>query len=216
MKATGIRRLVRPMSLADIPQVEEIEREAFPTSWPPSAFQHELRHNRIARYLVAVEEVEEEAEAGPPLAPVGLGRVLVGLRRALGGEPAQQERVLGYLGMWLPADEAHIIAVAVRSAYRRQGLGELLLMAGLELARREGRTLATLECRVSNWPAQALYRKYGFREVGLRPRYYSDNQEDAYVMALDGLDTPAVARRLEELKALYRQRRGEAHILTDL
>ncbi|HXG42937.1 MAG TPA: ribosomal protein S18-alanine N-acetyltransferase [Dehalococcoidia bacterium] len=215
MKATGVRRLVRPMSLADIPQVEEIEREAFPSSWPPSAFQHELRHNRIARYLVAVEELGQDEEVPPPPA-VGLGRVLVGLRRALSGEDTPRERVLGYLGMWLPADEAHIIAIAVRSAYRRQGLGELLLMAGLELARREGRTLATLECRVSNGPAQALYYKYGFRQVGLRPRYYSDNLEDAYVMALDGLHTPAVARRLEELKALYRQRRGEAHILMDL
>jgi|FaiFalDrversion3_1042247.scaffolds.fasta_scaffold00326_3 ribosomal-protein-alanine N-acetyltransferase len=211
MKAIGVRRLVRPMAPADIPQVEEIEREAFPSSWPPSAFQHELHHNRIARYLVAVEmpqegpAPEEATAAAPPL-----GRVLGGLRRALGGAAQAEERVLGYLGLWLPADEAHIIAIAVRASHRRQGLGELLLLGGLELARRHGRALATLECRVSNLPAQALYEKYGFRRVGVRPRYYSDNLEDAYVMALEGLDSPAVARRLEELKALYRSRWGEA------
>jgi len=60
--------------------------------------------------------------------------------------------------------------------------------------------------------AQALYDKYGFRRVGLRPRYYSDNLEDAYVMALEGLDTPAVARRLAELRGRYRERWGEADL----
>ncbi len=211
MKATGVRRRVRPMSLADIPQVEEIEREAFPTSWPPSAFQHELRFNRIARYLVAVEEAEDAPSVEPPAAG-GLGRVLVGLRRALASTDGPAERVLGYLGLWLPADEAHIVSIAVRASHRRQGVGELLLLAGLELARQEGRTLATLECRVSNHAAQALYDKYGFRRVGLRPRYYSDNLEDAYVMALEGLDTPAVARRLAELRGRYRERWGEADL----
>ncbi len=210
MKATSVRRLVRPMTLEDVPQVEEIEREAFPTTWPPSAFQHELRHNRIARYLVAVEEPEEATDERPEPPPEpGLARLLGGMWRALRAQGEGRERVVGYLGIWLPADEAHIIAVAVRTSHRRQGIGELLLLAGLELARREGRALATLECRVSNLPAQALYEKYGFKRVGLRPRYYSDNMEDAYVMALDGLDTPAVARRLGELRRLYLARWGD-------
>ncbi len=198
------------MTLDDIPQVEEIEREAFPTTWPPSPFQHELRHNRIARYLVAVEQPEGDAPAAPQPSPEpSLGRLLDGLRRALRGPAEGHDRVVGYLGLWLPADEAHIIAVAVRAHCRRQGIGEMLLLAALELARREGRTLATLECRVSNLAAQALYEKYGFRRVGLRPRYYSDTMEDAYIMALEGLDTPPVARRLQQLRQLYRDRWGD-------
>ena len=214
MKALEVKRRVRPMELGDIPQVERIEREAFPTTWPPTSFHYELRQNRIARYLVAVEAVDRPTQPPLPVTGTGLGRLLEGVRDVLlgGREATQGQTVTGYVGLWLPAYEAHIVAIAVREAQRRQGIGEMLLQAALELAASLGRSLVTLECRVSNQPALALYHKYGFQRVGVRPRYYSDNQEDAYVLNLEGVDTPAYQSRLRELKEQHRQRWGEYEI----
>jgi len=100
-------------------------------------------------------------------------------------------------------DEAHITTIAVRTAYRGQGIGELLLVGLIEIAYSINSHWLTLEVRVTNTVAQNLYQKYGFRQVGVRPRYYSDNNEDAYVMWTDPLDSPGfhaiLARRREEL-----------------
>jgi ribosomal-protein-alanine N-acetyltransferase len=89
---------------------------------------------------------------------------------------------LGYGGFWLMYDEAHISTLAVRAELRRQGLGELLLIGLLDEARRAGALCATLEVRVSNAAAQALYTKYGFEQAGRRKAYYTDNQEDALIL----------------------------------
>ena len=106
-------------------------------------------------------------------------------------------RVVGYGGMWLMVDEAHITTFAVHPAWRRQRLAERLLLAFLDLARDRHAREATLEVRLSNLPARRLYEKYGFRPVGLRPRYYSDNNEDALIMTTDPLDDAAFRERIE-------------------
>lgn len=90
--------------------------------------------------------------------------------------------ILGYGGMWLIIDEAHVTNIAVREPYRGQGLGERLLREMMRTAAWFGAKRMTLEVRVSNDRAQSLYRKLGFTESGLRPGYYSDNQEDAIIM----------------------------------
>ncbi|WP_123041871.1 ribosomal protein S18-alanine N-acetyltransferase [Cohnella candidum] len=90
--------------------------------------------------------------------------------------------ILGYGGMWLIVDEAHVTNIAIREPYRGQGLGELLLRELMRTASWLGAKRMTLEVRVSNNTAQSLYRKLGFYPSGLRPRYYSDNQEDALIM----------------------------------
>ena len=87
--------------------------------------------------------------------------------------------IVAYGGMWLMVDEAHITTFAVHPAWRRQRIGERLLLAFLDLAIARHAREATLEVRLSNIAARRLYEKYGFRPVGLRPRYYSDNGEDA-------------------------------------
>jgi len=102
--------------------------------------------------------------------------------------------------MWLMVDEAHITTFAVHPAWRRQKLGERLLLAFLDLARDRHAREATLEVRLSNVAARRLYEKYGFRPVGLRPRYYSDNNEDALIMTTDPLDTPEMRARIERLR----------------
>ena len=88
----------------------------------------------------------------------------------------------GYCGVWLVVDEAHITNVAVLPDYRGRGLGEALMRKIMSIAIEFGARVMTLEVRVSNTPAQHLYRKLGFQDGGIRKRYYSDNQEDALVM----------------------------------
>ncbi|WP_433746645.1 ribosomal protein S18-alanine N-acetyltransferase [Falsibacillus pallidus] len=91
-------------------------------------------------------------------------------------------RIAGYCGVWLVLDEAHITNVAVLPDFRGKGIGLTLMEKMLKLAQEHGAKTATLEVRVSNLPAQSMYRKLGFQEGGIRKRYYTDNQEDALIM----------------------------------
>jgi ribosomal-protein-alanine N-acetyltransferase len=109
--------------------------------------------------------------------------------------------IVGYGGIWLMVDEAHVTTFAVHSRYRRRRIGERLLIALLDLALARQAREATLEVRLSNLPARRLYEKYGFRPVGIRPRYYSDNGEDALIMTTEPLDLPAMRERVARLRA---------------
>ena len=109
--------------------------------------------------------------------------------------------IVGFAGIWLLVDEAHITTFATRTAWRRQGIGERLLVALIDLALVRGAKEATLEVRPSNIPAKRLYEKYGFKVVGVRPRYYSDNNEDALIMTTDTLDGRPMRDRLAALRA---------------
>jgi ribosomal-protein-alanine N-acetyltransferase len=111
------------------------------------------------------------------------------------------ETVAAYGGMWVMVDEAHITTFAVHPGWRRQGIGERLLLAFLDLAMDRGAQEATLEVRLSNLAARKLYEKYGFRPVGLRPRYYSDDHEDALIMTTSPLGEPMMRARIERLRA---------------
>ncbi len=111
------------------------------------------------------------------------------------------ERVVAYAGMWLMIDEAHITTFAVDPRWRRRRVGERLLLALLDLAVDRHAQEATLEVRLSNLAARRLYEKYGFRPVGLRPRYYSDDNEDALIMTTEPLDGPAMRTRVAGLRA---------------
>ncbi|MEB3100903.1 ribosomal protein S18-alanine N-acetyltransferase [Ferviditalea candida] len=91
-------------------------------------------------------------------------------------------QVIGYGGMWLITDEAHITNIAVRSDFRGRKLGEKLLRELQDTARVMGANRMTLEVRVSNYVAQRLYEKMGFVPSGVRRGYYSDNMEDALIM----------------------------------
>jgi len=111
-------------------------------------------------------------------------------------------------GIWLMVDEAHITTFAVDPAWRRQGIGERLLLALLDVAQARRAREATLEVRLSNVAARRLYEKYGFRPVGLRPNYYTDDGEDALIMTTEALDGPAMQARLAELRAALEAREG--------
>jgi len=111
------------------------------------------------------------------------------------------DEIVAYAGMWVMVDEAHITTFAVHPAWRRQRIGERLLLALLDLALDRRAREATLEVRLSNLAARRLYEKYGFRPVGIRPRYYSDDGEDALIMTTEPLGDPAMRQRLARLRA---------------
>lgn len=90
--------------------------------------------------------------------------------------------IVGYGGVWLIIDEGHITNIAVEPQYRGQGIGNFLVEKLIDICKERGITSLTLEVRKSNIVAQSLYKKYGFKECGIRPGYYSDTKEDAIIM----------------------------------
>lgn len=203
---------LRRMEPEDIDRVGLIEREAFPTLWPHTSYRRELK-NELAMYLVCVQTGEYEPQ--PPKVTVSGGfmqRLLVwlGLSKATVTPSAPRERITGFIGIWKLADEAHVVAVAVQASERRKGLGELLLLGGIEMAIEAGMHAVTLEARVSNWTAQALYDKYGFRHMGVRKAYYSDNREDATIMTTSALTSEEYRALLDGLREQFEERYGEA------
>ncbi|HEY8463388.1 MAG TPA: ribosomal protein S18-alanine N-acetyltransferase [Bacillota bacterium] len=90
--------------------------------------------------------------------------------------------VCGYVGMWVIFDEGHITNLAVHPLYRNRGIGSMLLKQLVEACREYGVRFLTLEVRRSNLVAQKLYNKHGFVQMGVRRRYYLDNNEDALIM----------------------------------
>jgi len=171
------------MRLEDVDQVTEIDREAFPTMKPPTNFQRELSYP-LAHYIVAVKQ---EGMCEPVEAEIC---------------------IVGFAGIWLLADEAHIVNIAVRQACRRQGIGELLLISLIELALGLEASLVTLEVRASNSAARCLYGKYGFTVRGVRRGYYSDNREDAVIMTVDNINSTLFRQYLGRLKKAHSERWG--------
>jgi ribosomal-protein-alanine N-acetyltransferase len=204
---------LRPMCREDLPQVNAIDHEAFPTLWPPANYHRELK-NGLAHYIVACDE---EKEYKPPAPPADPQKGLFGLLGRLGRRfdhhdnepPPAREYILGFAGLWLMAGEAHITNIAVRESYRRQGMGELLLIALIDLALELGANLMTLEVRASNTTAQSLYAKYGFIEVGLRRGYYTDNREDGVLMTIEDITSAPVRADLQRLRQAHARRWGK-------
>jgi ribosomal-protein-alanine N-acetyltransferase len=171
------------MRREDIEQVSEIDRACFPTMLPYTSYQTELI-NPMAHYLVLFDDTPIMQISDVTLHPL----------------------LPGFAGIWMMAGEAHIINIAVRAEYRREGLGELLLIGLIQKARELNASLITLEVRVSNTVAQRLYAKYAFTERGRRRAYYTDNREDAVIMTLDGPNSPEYVILLSKLKNKYEAR----------
>ena len=197
---TLLRTRIRTMSVDDIPQIMDIERESFSSMWPQTAYRRELQ-NRAARYFVVVEDRDEPAE---PRESGGWWSNLRKIARVDGTRG--HEYVLGFIGAWLLMGETHIVTIAVRESHRRMGIGERLLIACLELAMDYDMECVTLEVRKSNEAAQSLYARYGFDRVGLRVRYYTDNHEDAVIMTTPDLSSRPYRLVIAGLKAEHQQR----------
>lgn len=210
-KGKKVRYVVDRMTMADVPRVVEIERLAYPSTWPPSAYRKELQDNRWAHYIVLRDtHIAQENMIGPvqnsekPRRFLSLP-FLSGRATSMLSTPGLAS-IVGFAGLWLMVDEAHVTTIAMHPNFRRRGLGEYMLASLISIAYEIGARWVTLEVRVTNHSAQSLYRKYGFREAGLRHRYYSDNQEDALIMWTDEINSSAYKERFQELKmALLRK-----------
>lgn len=161
------------------------------------AFEYELQHNQFAHYFVL--------RTSPPSEPIDSAPSKIG-PESIGGRRSAAGGLVGLAGFWLMADEAHISTIAVHPDWRGQGLGEWLLLHLLEAGRALGAVVATLEVRPSNQTALALYQKYRFEQVGRRPHYYSDNDEDALILTTPALALPDYQAMLAQLKVALFQR----------
>jgi ribosomal-protein-alanine N-acetyltransferase len=131
--------------------------------------------------IEAVVAIEEEAFATPWTAEI-FQHELTGNDYAHYIVAQHNDDVIGHVGMWLVMDECHITNVAVREHMRGNGIGEALMLKAIALCKEKDVRLMTLEVRMSNDTAQALYRKLGFKDGGIRKNYYTDNNEDGLVM----------------------------------
>jgi [ribosomal protein S18]-alanine N-acetyltransferase len=218
--------MIEAMRLSDIPAVSAIERLSFPQPWPQSAYRREIVENRMAYYVVARQEREDLETVIPPSAPPppqpiaqpalpGEEGLLGRLQRLFRAQdesttPNGDRSVVGYAGLWLMSDEAHVTTIAVHPDHRGKRVGELLLLHLIDRGLVIGARWVTLEVRVTNTVAQSLYRKYTFKEMGVRRRYYSDNGEDALIMWTDALDSDRFREVLQQNRDMLQQKMAEA------
>lgn len=204
--------LIEPMTQDDVEEVGQVERRCFTNPWPVAAYRRELRSPQ-QNYYAVLRDVSVNGN--------GAATPLNGFRQRFalwsqGHAPADRKApIIGFAGMWIIFEEAHVTTIGVSPDLRGRGLGELLFMDLVEEAQRRGATWLTLEVRVTNLTAQNLYRKYGFSIQGRRPRYYSDNNEDAFIMWSESLKDPDYLKRIAQLKrGIERRLRFQTEIPT--
>jgi ribosomal-protein-alanine N-acetyltransferase len=163
MAAPGLEINLRPMTVMDVPGVHALDVLSFSLPWSERSFRYEVTENTNARTWVA-----EITQAGVT-------------------------RLAGMLVLWIFLDEAHIATLAVQPEFRRRGIARKILKTALDAAYYEGARRAFLEVRAGNLAAREMYLKFGFEEVGRRPRYYHDNNEDALLMTLEKLQVQQYA-----------------------
>ena len=176
------RLTLEPMREADVPAVQEIERAIFSTPWPRNAYYRELASRNTAHYIVLRRRWE-----GPIDGP-----------RPPGVRPGDDDEIVGYGGMWRMYDEAHVTTIGVRKDVQGHGYGRVLFAGLVQAAYELGAKWVTLEVRVSNVSAQRMYEGFGFKVIGRRRGYYTDNGEDAIVMWSDSIYSPRFRRAFEE------------------
>jgi len=200
---------VRPMTKDDLADVTEIDREAFPTQWPPADYGYEFK-NRMAHYLVACDSTitlkQDSNERKPGKIKSWFSKIFSRNSATTNQKPLPKHHIVGFAGFWVMAGEAHITSIAVREQYRRKRIGELLMIAVIDLAMSLNSTVVTLEVRTSNINAQNLYTKYGFNKVGERKKYYLDRgpsgdmREDAIIMTTDDIMSTSYQELLHQLR----------------
>jgi [ribosomal protein S18]-alanine N-acetyltransferase len=205
----ALRYLVERLRLADVPQIQVIEGQSFSSPWSAQAYEQDLSTNKLAHYVVLreISTASGDSSPGPAAAaqpPASVTRRVQTLLQSLRWQPpipeTQHAPIVGFAGTWIMVDEAHLVTIAVAPGQRGKGLGELLLVSMIDLSSILGAGRMTLEVRVSNHVAQSLYRKFGFKNEGVRRRYYSDNGEDAMIMTTDVLTSPYYQAHYQELK----------------
>lgn len=199
----------------DLAQVTAIDREAFPSQMPPPNYRQELQ-NKLARYIVVGDDTRTVERPEAPPEP-GLSGPASRIRHWFSRNhppdnefsPPVQQYIVGFAGIWVLFNEAHITNIAVRQPYQRLGIGELMLIATIDLAKEMQASTMTLEVRASNLAAQNLYRKYGFAQVGLRRSYYLDNREDGIIMTTESITSASFQAHLQQLRETLARKLGQ-------
>jgi ribosomal-protein-alanine N-acetyltransferase len=212
---------VRRALLEDSMMLESIEREAFPGMTPVTRIERDLtRPNGL--YLAAIRDWDPaERELGPRFAIATKSEkeddsFTARMKRKVdryvfdyvSRPKLPSDYIAGFVGLWFVLDEAHVVIICLKELDRRKGIGEQLLISALEQAVENDSRVVTLEVRESNAPATELYRKYGFQEVGLRRRYYSDNGENAVIMTTPPIQSDAYQKQFSELVDHHADRWG--------
>jgi ribosomal-protein-alanine N-acetyltransferase len=165
------------MREGDVATVQEIEREIFATPWPRNAYYRELASRSSAHYVV----LRQEGLDAPARFRV----------------PEMDPTIIGYGGMWRMYDEAHVTTIGVRKDLHHHGYGRILFAGLVQAAYDMGAKWVTLEVRTTNDHAMQLYEGFGFKVIGRRKGYYTDNGEDAIVMWSDSIHSPRLRRAYE-------------------
>jgi [ribosomal protein S18]-alanine N-acetyltransferase len=173
---------LRYMQLPDITQVVAIDQASFDPAWSARSYAYEISES-IYSHMAVLERSDEQ--------PVK------GWRRWLSGYRSPSEanqQIVAYGGLWSITGEGHISTIASHPASRGNSYGEIVLAGMVRRALTLEAEYVVLEVRVSNTIAQKLYAKYEFKTVAVKPKYYRNNNEDAYDMRLDLSDEAMIAR----------------------
>jgi len=175
---------LEPMHRRDLRRgVMAIEAVSYPRTWSQGVFESELAQVRSGtrQYLVARRPEGNSSDRDR-------------------GRSRGRGRIVGYAGLWLNGDEAHVTNVAVQPEQQRNGVATALLLALADAAVARGCAGWTLEVRVSSTGAQELYRRFGFDPAGVRARYY-ENTEDAIVMWCNDIQGHEYRALLDSIRA---------------
>ena len=149
---------IEPATSVSLPDILAIEEACFSTPWTRKMLEAELSGNPFAHFVMARQRGAAGASAGP---------------------------IVGYLCYWIVFEEVRLMNLAVIESMRHRGVAKSLVTSALETGLAQSARRAILEVRASNRAAQALYQGFGFRQVAVRSRYYSNPVEDAVLMELD-------------------------------
>jgi len=164
---------LRPMHLHNISPVTGIARRSFSSPCTARTYTYEITESEYSHMMVLTVPDDVPRQD-----------MISRMMRLLGYAQANTETVVAYGGLWHLYDEAHISTIASHPDYRRKGYGEIALVGMIQRAITLQAAYVALEVRVTNLNAQTLYTKHGFQISGIKPRYYSDNGENAYDMRL--------------------------------
>jgi ribosomal-protein-alanine N-acetyltransferase len=152
------------------------------------------------RHLRAVMRIEAETHPRPWSLSLFMSEMALRTTRAY-FVARVDNTVVGYVGLMMSAEEGHITTIAVDPRWHRRKIGTRLLLVAARDAIRRGARALTLEVRMSNRPAQEMYRAFGFRPAGVRKNYYVETNEDALIMWAEDVHEADYHRRLDAIEA---------------
>ena len=189
--------VIEELTEGDLSAVMQMDQECFGGLWTEAGYRREIESpNSQLLIMKAVPTLKEQPST------------------SVSGEMGQTDSNLMGVGcVWFILEEAHITVLAIQPPYRRQGLGQFLLITLLETAIRRQSEWATLEVRISNHVAQKLYERLGFVTIGQRKKYYQDTGEDALILWNKGLQKQSFHYHLMGYNLTPIQRYNERHLL---